>query len=119
MVQFDEYEDADTLAALEYSGDLVWETDQHGPFEPPIRDIYEMSGSIVVTKDARYLNVVRSNFVPSIKLQMNIDDGFVGSYRETTRGAAIFGSWKLFLEDADRPIENRTEIATFSTKVGN
>lgn len=119
MVQFDEYEDADTLSVLEYNGDLVWEIDQQGPFEPPIRDIFEMSGSIVVTKDASYLNVIRSNSVPSTKLQLKISEGFVGPYREPMRDAAIFGSWKLFLEDAHRPIENRTKIAEFCVKAGD
>jgi len=117
--KFDMYDEADTEAVLAYNGELIWEVDQDGPFEPPIRKIFDQSGCLVVAQEARYLNVTRPDQIPSIKLQLNLDDGSVGQYQERTRDAAIFGSWKLFLEDVDRPIENRTKIAEFCVKAGD
>lgn len=117
--KFDMYDDADTEAVLAYNGELIWEVDQDGPFESPIREIFDQSGCLVVAQGAKYLNVIRPDQIPSTKLQLNLDDGSVGPYKERTKNAAIFGAWKLFLEDADRPKENRTEIASFCIKVGD
>ena len=116
---FEMYEDADAISVLAYDGVLVWELDQKGPFEPPVKQIFEMSGCLVVAKGAKYLNVTRSEQIPRTKLQLNLDDGSVGQYQERLIDAAIFGSWKLFLEDADRPIENRTLITEFCVKAGD
>lgn len=117
--KFDMYDEADTEAVLAYDGDLIWEVNQDGPFEPPVKQIFEMSGCLVVAKGAKYLNVTRSEQTPRTKLQLNLDDGSVGQYQERLRDAAIFGSWKLFLEDADRPIENRALITEFCVKAGD
>lgn len=119
MAIFDMYDDADMKMVLAYKGDLVWEVDQTGPFEPPNNKIFDMPGCFVIANDSSYLNVIRPDVIPKTKLQLNINDGSIGPYNERPRSSAIFCAWKLFLEDYDRPTENRVEIATFCVKAGD
>lgn len=116
---FEMYEDADTISVLAYEGELVWELDQSGPFEPPIREIFSKTGCFFVTDGGEYLSLQRAHTKRKEPALLNIAKGCVEQYRELTQRAAIFGSWKLFLEDADRPIENRTKIAEFCVKAGD
>lgn len=118
-VVYEMYDDADTISVLAYDGVLIWEIDQKGPFEPPIREIFSKPGSFIVTKNGDYLNLQRAHSRRSEPALLNINKGCIEQYRELTQNAAIFGSWKLFLEDTDRPIESRTEIAVFCVEVGN
>ena len=98
---------------------LVWELDQQGPIEPPIREIFDKAGCFFVSDGGKYLSLHRAHAHRKEPALLNISKGCIEQYRELTQRTAIFGSWKLFLEDADRPIENRAEIASFCVKVGD
>ena len=115
------YEDADTISVLAYHGVLVWELDQQGPFEPPIREIFDRPGCFFVSDVGKHLSIQcsRPHTHRKTPALFNISQGCIEPYCERTQRAAIFGSWKLFLEDADRPIENRIEIAAFCVKAGD
>lgn len=118
-VVFDMYEDSDTISVLAYKGELVWELDQQGPFEPPIREIFDKPGCFFVSDGGTYLSLQRAHAHRKEPTLLNLSKGCIEQYRELTQRTAIFGSWKLFLEDAERPIENRAEIAAFCVKVGD
>jgi hypothetical protein len=116
---FEMYEDADTISVLACDGALVWELDQQGPIEPPIREIFDKTGCFFVSDGGKYLSLQRAHAHRKEPALLNISKGCIEQYRELTQRTTIFGSWTLFLEDADRPIENRTEIASFCVKVGD
>ncbi len=103
---------------LAYHGDLIWEVDHNGPFELPGKKLSEMPRCLVIAEGAKYLNVTRTDQTSEEILQLNLDDSSYRPYKKS-EDAAIFGSWKLFLEDSDRPIQNRTEIAAFCVKEGS
>ncbi|WP_217622868.1 hypothetical protein [Roseovarius nubinhibens] len=115
---FEMFEDADTISVLAYGGELVWELDQEGPFEPPIREIFSKTGCFFVTNGGAYLSLQRAHAQRKNPALLNIEKGCVEPYRELTQGVAIFGSWKLFLEEPERPIESRTKITEFCVKAG-
>lgn len=116
---FDMYEDADTISVLAYEGELVWELDQQGPIEPPIREIFDKPGCFFVSSEGKYLSLQRAHARRKEPALLNLSTGCIEQYRELTQRTAIFGSWKLFLEEIERPIENRIEIAAFCVKVGD
>lgn len=119
-VVFDLYEDADTISVLAYDGSLIWELDQEGPFEPPCTNIFDVSGSLSVSSEGSFLNVTKANASPITMMhQLNIGKGRVEQYVERIQRTAIFGSWKLYIEDNDRPLETRTKVASFCVKVSS
>ncbi len=119
-IHLHEYCDADTVFVLAFCGQLAWELDLNGPYEPPEETIFNKPGSILVSDEGSFLNIHQVNNGQRKTLrQLNIKDGCIKQYKDRFSRAAVFGAWKLFLEDCGRPIENRVEIATFCVKAGD
>lgn len=117
--EFSMFDDSETVSVLAYDGTLNWELDQTGPFEPPVKEIFNKPGCLIISQSGQYLNLQRAHAQLDAPAQFSIVEGTVHPYQERLQDVAIFGAWRLFLEDADRPIEHRIEIAAFCVKVGD
>jgi hypothetical protein len=102
---------------LAFSGEAVWEIDQDGPYEPPVRTLFGMPGAITCTVDGWYLNASFSQgFGHGRLLQIDIKSGEASQFRERFSNVSIFGAWRLSLHDEGTPFSEKTAVATFSWK---
>lgn len=100
---------------LAYVGKTVWKVDQNGPMETNARDLYDKSGVVIRNAETWLLNVTspRNRDLSYAGFQLNLMTGEMTRYQEEFRGVAFFGAWSVFLEDEDRPFEDRWEIASY------
>jgi hypothetical protein len=106
-------EKSDTFKVLCFTGDCILDVDQRGPFEPPLRTMYEKPGCLIREPSRWLLNVrlarssrryERAQFdLTNHKVLPRISDRL--------NNIAVFGAWKLYLGQHDRPREEWTEIA--------
>lgn len=102
---------------LVYSGEPVWEIDPNGPFEPPVRNLFNAPGALIRTADELFLNVVAyQGGIRRERGQFALGSGIMGPYRDYHNNVGIFGAWRLSLHDEGTLFSDRTEVAAFSWK---
>lgn len=105
------------LKVLAYSSDLIFEVDQHGPYEHNIRELYETSGCVILEGTRWLLNVREPNpeFRPH-RAQYDFETFQLVEVSREINNIAIFGRWSLYLGDRDTLREERVSIAAFEWK---
>lgn len=104
------------MSVLRYAGDVVWDIDNNGPFETNAHDLFNKPGVVTRKEKGWFLNVASLQRLggPRTAMQLELSSGRLDRYGESLRGVAMFGSWSLFIEEADRPYDARLKMASFT-----
>ena len=107
-------DDPKRYRVLSYPGELQLEVDQEGPFEPPVRRLYEMNGCLLRTCDSWRMNVQSAvGGGRRDQGQYDLNRAELANPRYDVNDVAIFGNWALYFGPPGAPREERLKIASF------
>lgn len=111
-------EEPDIAKVLAYGGELVFEADQLQHCESRASSLYDQKGVLVATAAGWTLNVQDEEQFGrrGRRAQFHLPSAMLSFGQDQAQGIGFFGSWSLYLEDEDRPLEKHVLIAKFTMK---
>ena len=107
-------DEPDNRHVLEYSGNLILELDQSGPFSAGFGKMYEQGGCMVHDETRSMLNVRPRDirWDPGIA-QLNCETFVLKYANSQSPNAAVFGKWKMYTGDVEGARERWVKVASF------
>ncbi|MBK5946256.1 hypothetical protein CCR83_07325 [Rhodobacter veldkampii DSM 11550] len=111
-------EEPDIAKVLAYGGELVFEVNQLQHCESRASSLYDQKGVLVGTAAGWSLNVQAEEQFGrrGRRAQLHLPSAILSFGQDQAQGVGFFGSWSVYLEDEDRPVERRVLIAKFTVK---
>lgn len=104
----------DQHRVLEYSGDLILELDQRGPFSAGFGEMYGQAGCVVHDGMRSLLNVRPGSirWGPDVA-QFNCQTFVLEHAKNQSPYVAVFGKWQMYIGDMEGAREKWVKVASF------